>query len=86
MTQHLVNDLVVYFVTWKEVTNMKVKEIFRLIMLNDNVSIIDHKNYYRYWSGQGKDIPLRYCNYEVKHIYSELQSDGDVELVIAIIV
>lgn len=33
---------------------MKVKEIFRLIMLNDNVSIIDHKNYYRYWSGQGK--------------------------------
>lgn len=65
---------------------MKVKEIFRLIMINDNVSIIDHKNHFGYWSGKGKDIPLRYCNYEVKHIYSELQSNGDVELVIAIIV
>lgn len=29
------------------------------------------KNYYKYWSGQGKDIPIRYCDYEVKHIYSE---------------
>ena len=74
MTQHLV--------PWKEVTNMTVKEIFRLIMINDNVSIIDHKNHYTYWSGQGKDIPLRYCDYEVKHIYS----NGDFELVVAIIV
>lgn len=40
---------------------MTVKEIFKPIMINDSVSIIDHKNYYRYWSGQGKDIPLRYC-------------------------
>lgn len=40
---------------------MTVKEIFKPIMLNDNVEIIDQKNYYRYWSGKGKDIPLRYC-------------------------
>ena len=62
---------------------MTVKEIFKLIMLNDNVEIIDQKNYYRYWCGSGKDIPLRYGNYEVKHIFSE---GCDSELVIAIIV
>lgn len=39
---------------------MTVKEIFKPIMLNDNVEIIAQKNYYRYWSGKGKDIPLRY--------------------------
>ena len=63
---------------------MTVKEIFRLIMLNDNVSIINQKNYFKNWSGQGKELPLRYCDYEVKHIYSELRSNGDAELVIAI--
>nr|DAW55976.1 MAG TPA: hypothetical protein [Caudoviricetes sp.] len=60
---------------------MTVKEIFKHIMLNDNVEIIDQKNYFRYWCGRGKDIPLRYCDFEVKHIYN-----GDSELVIAIIV
>lgn len=60
---------------------MTVKEIFKPIMLNDNVAIIDQKNYYRYWCGKGKDIPLRYCDYEVKHIYPNAN-----ELVIAIIV
>lgn len=50
-------------------------------MLNDNVEIIDQKNYYRYWCGKGKDIPLRYSDYEVKHIYN-----SGSELVIAIIV
>ena len=49
---------------------MTVKEIFKSIMLNDNVEIIDQKNYYRYWYGKGKDIPLRYSNHEVKHIYN----------------
>lgn len=49
---------------------MTVKEIFKPNMLNDNVEIIDQKNYYRYWSGKGKDIPLRYCDYEVKHNYN----------------
>lgn len=44
-----------------------VKEIFKPIMLNDNVVIIDQKNYYRNWYGKG-NIPLRYCDYEVKHI------------------
>lgn len=58
---------------------MTVKEIFKPIMLNDNVEIIDQKNYYRYWSGKGKDIPLRYSDYEVKHIYT-----SGCELVIAI--
>ena len=60
---------------------MTVKEIFKPIMLNDNVEIIDQKNYYRYWSGKGKDIPLRYSDYEVNHIYNR-----GSELVIAIIV
>lgn len=60
---------------------MTVKEIFKPIMLNDNVVIIDQKNYYRYWNGKGKDIPLRYGDYEVKHIYNSVS-----ELVIAIIV
>lgn len=65
---------------------MTVKEIFKSIMINDNVEIIDQKNYFRYWSGQGKDIPLRYCDYEVKHIYIETYDNGDIDLVIAIIV
>lgn len=60
---------------------MTVQEIFKHIMLNDNVEIIDQKNCYRYWCGRGKDIPLRYCDFEVKQIYN-----GDSELVIAIIV
>lgn len=60
---------------------MTVKEIFKPIMINDNVEIIDQKNYYRYWCGKGKDIPLRYSDYEVKHIYNR-----GSELVIAIIV
>lgn len=60
---------------------MTVKEIFKAIMLNDNVEIIDQKNYYSCWSGEGKDIPLRYCDYEVKHIYNT-----GSELGIAIIV
>lgn len=58
---------------------MTVKEIFKPIMKNDNVEIIDQKNY-RYWSGKGKDIPLRYCDYEVNNIYN-----SGSELVIAII-
>lgn len=64
---------------------MSVKEIFKSIMINDNVAIIDQKNYYKHWSGEGKDISLRYCDYEVKHIYSE-SSDNVRWLVIAIIV
>lgn len=60
---------------------MTVKDIFKAIKPNDNVEIIDHKNYYRYWYGKGKDIPLRYSDYEVKHIYNR-----GSELVTAIIV
>lgn len=52
---------------------MTVKEIFKPIMINDNVEIIDQKNYYSYWCGRGKDI--------VKHIYN-----SGSELLIAIIV
>ena len=37
---------------------MTVKEIFRPIMPNDNVAIIDQANYYKYWSGQGKDTVI----------------------------
>lgn len=65
---------------------MTVKEIFKPIMMNDNVAIIDQKNYFKYWCGKGKDIPLRYCDYEVKHIYAESADNGDSWLVIAIIV
>lgn len=60
---------------------MTVKEIYELIKLIDHVEIIDQKNYDRCWGGKGKDIPLRYCDYEVKHIYNR-----GCELVIAIIV
>lgn len=49
---------------------MTVKEIFKTIMPNDNVEIIEQKNYYMSWSGKGKDIPSRYFDYEVKHIYN----------------
>lgn len=65
---------------------MTVKEIFKPIKLNDNVAIIDQKNYFKYWGGEGKDIPLRYCDYEVVHIYSEPLDNGGAELVIEIIV
>lgn len=58
---------------------MTVKEIFKLITINDNVEIINQKNYYRYWCGRGKDIPIIYSDYEVKHIYN-----SGSELVIAI--
>ena len=37
---------------------MTVKEIFKPLMLNDNVEITNQKNYYRYWSGKGKDIVI----------------------------
>lgn len=64
---------------------MTVKEIFKLIMLNDNVAIIDYKRHFKYWSGRGKDIPLRYSNNEVKNIYIESLYDDDAsELIIAI--
>ena len=64
---------------------MTVKDIFKLIMLNDNVTIIDNKRHFKYWSGRGKDIPLRYSNNEVKHIYSEpLYNDDASEFIIAI--
>lgn len=65
---------------------MTVKEIFKPIMLNDNVAIINQKKHFKYWTGQGKDIPLRYGNYEVKHIYSESSYNDESWLVIAIIV
>lgn len=64
---------------------MTVKEIFEPIMVSENVEIIDQKDYFRYWNGQGKDIPLRYCDLEVKHIYSGIHEDGGSKLVIAII-
>lgn len=50
----------------KEVRNITLKEIFRPIMLNDNVAIIDQANYFKNWCGRGTDIPLIY---EVKQIY-----------------
>ena len=82
MTQHLVNGCL--FCHMKEVSNMTVKEIFKLIHLNDNVSIIDKKDICNSWSGAGKNIPLIYCDCEVKGIYSELLDCGDSGLIITI--
>lgn len=65
---------------------MTVKEIFKPIMLNDNVSIIDQKIIIIIGRVKEKNIPLRYCDYEVKHIYSEPLDNGDSKIVIAIIV
>lgn len=63
---------------------MTVKEIFKLIQLNDNVSIIDKKDILNSWSGDGKNIPLRYCEYELKGIYSKPLDNGDSALIISI--
>lgn len=63
---------------------MTVKEIFKYIMLNDNVEIIDQKTHFTCWSGQGKNIPLRYCDSEVNHIYSGTDDNGDSDIVISI--
>lgn len=50
---------------------MTVKEIFKVMHSNDNVSIIDKKDIFNSWSGDVKNLPLRYCDCEVKEIYSE---------------
>ena len=63
---------------------MTVKEIFKLIDLNANVSIIEKKDILNSWSGDGKNIPLRYCDCEVKGIRSESLDYGDSGLIIAI--
>lgn len=63
---------------------MTVKEIFKLIDLNGNVSINDRKDFLNSWSGDGKDIPLRYCDCDVKDIYSESLDNGDSGLIITI--
>lgn len=58
---------------------MTVKEIWKPIMANENVEIIDQKTNYSCWRGSGKDIPLRFSDNEVKHIYNSA-----TELIIAI--
>lgn len=68
----------------KEVSNMTVKEIFKLIYLNDDVTVIDKKDSFNSWSGDGKNIPLRYGECEVKCISSEPYDDDDSGLIITI--
>lgn len=63
---------------------MTVKEIFKLIYPNNIVSIIDKKDFFNSWSGDGNNIPLRYSECKVKHIYSELLDNGDSGLIITI--
>lgn len=63
---------------------MTVKEIFKLINLTDNVSIIDKKDMLNSWSGDAKNIPLRYCDCEVKGISSESLDYCDSGLIITI--
>lgn len=63
---------------------MTVKEIFKLIDLNYNVSIIDKKDIFNSWSGDVKNIPLRYCDCEVKGIGTESLDYGDSGLKITI--
>lgn len=90
MTQHLVNGWKEgegfggLFCHMKEVSNITVKEIFKLIYLNENVSIIDKKDAFNSWSGDGKNTPLRYGECEVKGIYSESHDNGDSGLIITI--
>lgn len=89
MTQYLVNGWKVGRVVgllchMKEVSNMTVKEIFKVIHLNDKVSIIDKKDIFNSWRGDGKNIPLRYCDCEVKCIHSELLDYSDSVLIITI--
>ena len=63
---------------------MTVKDIFKLIHSNDNVSINDRKDTFNCWSGDGKDIPLRYCDCEVRSICSEPLDYDDSGLIITI--
>lgn len=63
---------------------MTVKEIFKLIHSNENVSINDKKDIFNCWSGKGKNIPLRYCNCEVEDISSESLDYDDSGLIITI--
>lgn len=79
MTQHLVKWLVAY-----EGGNMTVKEIFKLIHSNENVSINDKKDILNCWTGEGKNIPLRYCDCEVKSIHSEPLDYNESGLIITI--
>lgn len=72
------------FCHMKEVSNMTVKEIFKLIQLNDNVSIVDKKDTLNFWCGDGKNIPLRYCDCEVKGIHTESLDYNDSGLIITI--
>ena len=45
---------------------MTVKEIFKPIMLNDNVEIIDQKNYYRCWSDKGGgEVNMKLCTLNI---------------------
>lgn len=72
------------FCHMKEVSNMTVKEIFKLMRLDDNVSIVDNKDMLNSWSGDVQNIPLRYCDCEVKCIYSESLDYCDSGLIIKI--
>lgn len=63
---------------------MTVKEVFKLIDLNENVSINDKKDILNSWSGDGRNIPLRYCDCEVKGIRSEPLDYDDSGLIITI--
>lgn len=56
---------------------MTVKEIFKLIDSSYNVSINDKKDIFNSWSGDIKNIPLRYGDYEVKGINIESLEYGD---------
>lgn len=63
---------------------MTVKDIFKLIDTNDNVTIINKKDIFNTWSGDAKNIPIRYCDCEVKGIHSESLDYGDSGLRITI--
>lgn len=63
---------------------MTVKEIFKLVHLTNNVSINDSKDFLNSWSGEAKDIPLRYGDCEVKGIHTESLEYTESGLVITI--
>ena len=83
ITQHLVNGWW-FILSYEGGNNMTVKKISKLINLNESVSIIDKKDILNNWRGDGKNIPLSYCDNEVTSIYSESLESGDSGIVLVI--
>lgn len=47
------------FCHMKEVSNMTIKELYKFIDYNDNVSIVDKVDVLNSWSGEGKKYTIK---------------------------